>query len=89
MLPVIIGLPYVRISSGQSGFQAHVRIFEMSGYTPANAGREKFFWNREKLRYLRKADVIPPMKENSLFMLFASIVDEKVDEHPYPDPDTS
>ncbi|GBN72747.1 hypothetical protein AVEN_36875-1 [Araneus ventricosus] len=36
-----------------------------------------------------KADVIPPTKENSLFTLFTSIADEKVDEPPDPDPSSN
>ncbi|GBN83518.1 hypothetical protein AVEN_274011-1 [Araneus ventricosus] len=78
------GSVYVRIASGHSGFQVHVRtclqIFKMSGFMPANAAREKFGCNGEDPTYPKN---LPPMKENSLFALSASTVDEKVGEPPY------
>ncbi|GBL85639.1 hypothetical protein AVEN_193105-1 [Araneus ventricosus] len=46
---VELGLPYVLMSSGQSGFQAHARtgiqIFKMSGFMSMFARRKKFGCN--------------------------------------------
>ncbi|GBN22996.1 hypothetical protein AVEN_129467-1 [Araneus ventricosus] len=56
--PLSLGLPYVRISSGLSGSQAHgrtsVRIFKMTGFTPENVTREEFGCNKENLTYSKK-----------------------------------
>ncbi|GBN24518.1 hypothetical protein AVEN_245863-1 [Araneus ventricosus] len=60
-------------------FRLHrVRIFKMPGFTPAIAAKENLGCNwKRKLRSF-------PVMDNSWITLFASIVDEKVDEPPYP-----
>ncbi|GBL68452.1 hypothetical protein AVEN_163437-1 [Araneus ventricosus] len=67
--------------SGQSRFQANVRtsvrISKMSRFAPVNAARGDWL-HLGKFDVFEKVDIILSMKGNSLFTLFASIVDEKV-----------
>ncbi|GBN36280.1 hypothetical protein AVEN_146979-1 [Araneus ventricosus] len=49
----------------------------MSGFTSVNSLRDKFGSYRENRKYSKKADVILPMTEKSLFTLSTSIVDDK------------
>ncbi|GBN92242.1 hypothetical protein AVEN_103142-1 [Araneus ventricosus] len=71
-----LGLPYVRISSSCPDLQ-NARIYA------TECGEREIWLSLRKSNALKKADIIPPMKENSLF---TSIVHEKVDEPFFPDP---
>ncbi|GBN73497.1 hypothetical protein AVEN_150428-1, partial [Araneus ventricosus] len=75
-----------------SGFQAHVRtspdIQNVRIY--ASEWVKRGYWLQlRKSDVFEKADIIPALKENSLFTLLTSFVDEKVDEPPCPDPNSN
>ncbi|GBM56333.1 hypothetical protein AVEN_60314-1 [Araneus ventricosus] len=75
-----IGLPYVRDSPVRAG----VRLVSRFSKCP-DLCQECDERNLVVIEFIREADVIPPVKENSLLSLFKSTVDERmVDSHPDP-----
>ncbi|GBM56591.1 hypothetical protein AVEN_133074-1 [Araneus ventricosus] len=84
-----IRLPYVRIIRIASSRPDECPDLQNVRIYSSKCDEREVWLGLRKSDVFEKADVILPMKENSLFTLFTFIVDEKVDGPPYPSPSSN